>query len=56
MDLLNANNRRENELSGMSDQDEWFEHKKVNTRDPYNTRSTNHRHHHSGSAGHLETT
>ena len=53
MDLLNANNRREGELSGMSDQDEWFEHKKINTRDPYH-RSTNA--HRLSNSGHMETT
>ena len=57
MDLLNANGRRDNEMSGITDQEDWFEHKKGNSRDPYHRGSTNaYRLANSGSNGHLETT
>lgn len=57
MDLLNVNNRREGEMtSGISEQEEWFEHKRMN-RDPYVRGSTAvHRLGMSGSGGNLETT
>ena len=49
MDLLAPEGRR-GEMSGLSDGDEWFEHKPKNSRDPYHRNSTNaHRMQNSGS-------
>ena len=57
MDVLNVNNRREGEmLSGVSEQDEWFEHKNKLHRDPYARGSTNVHRMAMSSGGNLETT
>ena len=57
MDLLNANDRRESEMNGLSDQEQYFETRNTNNMNSYNRASTGfHKLSSSGRRDPLETT